>query len=567
MTKKIYTDLNATGRTITATTFAGNASTVTNGVYTTDTGSVTNTMLAGSIADTKLSTISTAGKVSNSATTAASSNTASAIVARDSSGNFSAGTITASLSGNASTVTNGVYTTDSGTVTNLMLAGSIANAKLSNSSITINGSAISLGGTVTTPDTNTTYTFAATGTSTASLNLTPSSGSVTSVTIAGSGATTVAQSANAITISSTDTDTNWYPTAFAWTAGTTAGPTGSLTGTGMSAVSYAAIPAAGASASGIVTTGTQTFAGTKTFSSTITADISGNAGTVSNGVYTNTNNVILGTLTVVSPGSGSNGGLVIRASTGASPTNYLQFVNNANSAEWFNLNATGAGTYYNSNGNHLFNSHVYTTASAAYNVYTTSLVADASVISTSRSASSGVNTSLPGYALNTAGYGSFTRDNSIPLYVFRYNASGTVAATQFYYAAGSGTGVASGLINISSGGTPAFAAASDYRAKENIVPVTNALERMKLAKAYTFNKIESVDPTLHSQTGFLAHELHEVHPDAVLGEKDAVDENGDPIYQEVMEARLIPIMAQAMSDLIKKVELLEERIAVLEGKL
>ena len=47
------------------------------------------------IVDTKLATIATAGKVSNSATTATSANTASAIVARDASGNFSAGVITA----------------------------------------------------------------------------------------------------------------------------------------------------------------------------------------------------------------------------------------------------------------------------------------------------------------------------------------------------------------------------------------------------------------------------------------------------------------------------------------
>ena len=70
-----------------------------------DTGTVTSTMLAGSIADTKLSTIATAGKVSNSATTATNANTASAIVARDASGNFTAGTITAALTGNASTAT------------------------------------------------------------------------------------------------------------------------------------------------------------------------------------------------------------------------------------------------------------------------------------------------------------------------------------------------------------------------------------------------------------------------------------------------------------------------------
>jgi hypothetical protein len=61
---------------------------------------------SAAIADTKLATISTAGKVSNSATTATSANTASAIVARNASGDFAAGTITATLSGNATTATN-----------------------------------------------------------------------------------------------------------------------------------------------------------------------------------------------------------------------------------------------------------------------------------------------------------------------------------------------------------------------------------------------------------------------------------------------------------------------------
>jgi hypothetical protein len=60
---------------------------------------------AAGIVDTKLATIATAGKVSNSATTATSANTASAIVARDGSGDFTAGTITAALAGNASTAT------------------------------------------------------------------------------------------------------------------------------------------------------------------------------------------------------------------------------------------------------------------------------------------------------------------------------------------------------------------------------------------------------------------------------------------------------------------------------
>ena len=79
-------------------------------------------------------------------------NTGSTIVARDASGNFSAGTITATLNGNASTVSNGVYTNGSYSNPSWLtgLAGSkvtgIPNTSLNNSSITLNGTVISLGG-------------------------------------------------------------------------------------------------------------------------------------------------------------------------------------------------------------------------------------------------------------------------------------------------------------------------------------------------------------------------------------------------------------------------------------
>ena len=60
------------------------------------------------------------------------------------------GDVTGALTGNADTVTNGVYTTDTATVTNTMLAGSIANDKLSNSAVTIGSTSLSLGATATT---------------------------------------------------------------------------------------------------------------------------------------------------------------------------------------------------------------------------------------------------------------------------------------------------------------------------------------------------------------------------------------------------------------------------------
>lgn len=126
-----------------------------------------------------------------------SANTNSTIVARDSSGNFAAGQITAttfvgsvvvpttgtvSLSGSSSgsitlaapssagtnTITfpastgNVVTTGDTGTVTNNMLAGSIANAKLANPTITIDGNPVSLGGSVSISSGTITWTGAQT---------------------------------------------------------------------------------------------------------------------------------------------------------------------------------------------------------------------------------------------------------------------------------------------------------------------------------------------------------------------------------------------------------------------
>ena len=92
----VTTNANLTGDV----TSVGNATSIAAGV-------IVNADINASAAidDTKLATIATALKVSNSATTAASANTASAIVARDASGDFTAGTVTAALTGNSSTAT------------------------------------------------------------------------------------------------------------------------------------------------------------------------------------------------------------------------------------------------------------------------------------------------------------------------------------------------------------------------------------------------------------------------------------------------------------------------------
>ncbi len=107
-------------------------------VRTSDTGKVTNAMLEGNIANAKLfnSTVTIGSTVVALGTTTANLAGLNSVTATN-------------FIGNATTVTNGVYTNSIGVVTDIMLAGSIANNKLANSSITVNGTSISLGSSAT----------------------------------------------------------------------------------------------------------------------------------------------------------------------------------------------------------------------------------------------------------------------------------------------------------------------------------------------------------------------------------------------------------------------------------
>ena len=95
---------------------------------------------------------------------------------------------------------------------------------------------------------------------------------------------------------------------------------------------------------------------------------------------------------------------------------------------------------------------------------------------------------------------------------------------------------------------------SDYRLKENIRPINDAIEKVKLLKPYYFNFIET--PETLSQ-GFYAHEVSDVVPTAVKGEKDQVALNGMPIYQKLDHSKIVPMLAAGLKALIEKVEKLE----------
>jgi len=118
-----------------------------------------------------------------------------------------------------------------------------------------------------------------------------------------------------------------------------------------------------------------------------------------------------------------------------------------------------------------------------------------------------------------------------------------------------------GTITTSSSAT-SYNTSSDYRLKENVVEVTDGIDRVKLLKPSRFNFIVDPDKTVD---GFLAHEVSDIVPEAITGTKDAVDDEGNPEYQGIDQSKLVPLLTAALQESIAKIEALETRVATLEN--
>jgi hypothetical protein len=117
-----------------------------------------------------------------------------------------------------------------------------------------------------------------------------------------------------------------------------------------------------------------------------------------------------------------------------------------------------------------------------------------------------------------------------------------------------------GSITIASGGGTSFNTSSDYRLKEDVQPMVGASDRLMALKPVNFAwKVDGsrVD-------GFLAHEAQEVVPECVTGEKDAVDDEGNPQYQGIDQSKIVPLLVAALQEALTKIEALEARVAALE---
>jgi hypothetical protein len=112
-----------------------------------------------------------------------------------------------------------------------------------------------------------------------------------------------------------------------------------------------------------------------------------------------------------------------------------------------------------------------------------------------------------------------------------------------------------GSIRITNNST-SYNTSSDYRLKENEVSISNGIDRLKQLQPYRFNFIVDPDTTVD---GFFAHEVQDIVPEAISGEKDGEEMQG------IDQAKLVPLITAALQEAITKIESLESEIDQLKG--
>jgi hypothetical protein len=98
---------------------------------------------------------------------------------------------------------------------------------------------------------------------------------------------------------------------------------------------------------------------------------------------------------------------------------------------------------------------------------------------------------------------------------------------------------------------------SDYRLKQNVVPITNASARLNTLSPIRFDWIS--DAMHKTVDGFLAHEVQAVIPEAVVGVKDEVDAEGIPKYQGIDQSKLVPLLVASLQEALARITALEAK--------
>jgi hypothetical protein len=249
-------------------------------------------------------------------------------------------------------------------------------------------------------------------------------------------------------------------------------------------------------------------------------------------------------------------------------------INNTNGAGWggnisFLSNGTGAG-FFGTIGSLLGNTSqdlaVYATAGNGFRVYTNGnnerarfdssgnlLVGTTSA--TSRTGATAKTVSFTGS--QDAAYVS-TNDNDFFAICSHIR---TTSGTRYHIGFGDGTTWTERGFISTNGSSTTYSTSSDYRLKHDVQPMQNALATVAQLKPVTY-KWNADDS---QSQGFIAHELQEVVPECVTGEKDAVDAEGNPQYQGIDTSFLVATLTAAIQEQQAIITALTARVEALEG--
>ena len=173
---------------------------------------------------------------------------------------------------------------------------------------------------------------------------------------------------------------------------------------------------------------------------------------------------------------------------------------------------------------------------------------DDPIITFRESGNIGIGLETPTSALEMSG--SLDNTSSKLLRLTRSNQGSSPAkAVGFYSNSGE-----RGSITVSNFAT-AYNTSSDYRLKENVVPIEDGINRLMSLKPCRFNFISEEQIV----DGFIAHEAQDIVPEAISGEKDQIDEDGNEVYQGIDQAKLVPLLTAALQEAIKRIEILEQK--------
>jgi len=147
-----------------------------------------------------------------------------------------------------------------------------------------------------------------------------------------------------------------------------------------------------------------------------------------------------------------------------------------------------------------------------------------------------------------------------------YHGINVTSGVNLYFYTDNGSAFVLGGNISTNGATTSYNGTSDYRLKENIQPLGNALQRVAQLRPVTWTWKEGYGGTQPDGEGFIAHELQEILPIAVTGEKDAVDADGKPQYQGMDTSFLVATLTAAIQEQQALIQSLTTRITALEQK-